>query len=139
MARSAAGIAPADHRNAAENERAEPACADGRGNRGHADGDDCRGTNTGKNHGTSEREANAPEDLPFSHAHSFRGFEHSRVNPRQSDIRVAKYGKERIENERDDRGAASDAADKWNGNQEAEKGEAGDGLENTGEAEREIA
>src|SRR5439155_1207953 len=52
-------------------------------------------------------------------------------NSGKADIGVAQDGEKRVENESDDSGAFSDAADKRNGNQEAEEGKTGNGLEDT--------
>src|SRR5437899_1359278 len=49
-----------DHGDATENESAQSAGADGGGDGGHANGDDRRSANTGKDHGARERKTNAP-------------------------------------------------------------------------------
>ncbi|OLE97165.1 MAG: hypothetical protein AUG75_11525 [Cyanobacteria bacterium 13_1_20CM_4_61_6] len=80
---------------------------------------------------SSQREADAKKNLRASHAHGFGRLEHGRVNSGKADIGVAQDGEKRVENESDDSGAFSDAADKRNGNQEAEEGKTGNGLEDT--------
>src|SRR5229473_970975 len=97
--------------------------------------DDGGGANAGKNDGEREREAHAEEDLRTSHAHGFGGFEDGGIDAGKADVGVAQDGEQRIEDERDNGGALANAADEWDGNQEAEEGEAGDGLEHAGDAQ----
>src|SRR5256886_6065144 len=66
-----------------------------------------------------------PRSTLFPYTTLFR----SRVNSGKADVGVAQDGEKRVENESDDSGALSDAADKRNGNQESEERETGDGLE----------
>ena len=140
MARRAAGMAPArmsgvvDQGDAAEDEGAEAAGADGGGDGGDADGDDGGGANAGENDGERKGEADAKENLRAGHAHGFGGFEDGRVDAGEADVGVAKDGEKRVEDEGDDGGAAADAADEWDGDEESEEGEAGDGLKNAGDA-----
>src|SRR6267378_4106053 len=129
----------ADQGDAAEDKCAEAAGADGGGDGSDADGDDGGGANAGKNDGEREREAHAEEDLRASHAHGLGGFEDGGIDAGQADVGVAQNGEQRIEDERDNGGALADAADEWDGNQKAEEGEAGDGLENAGDAQRDGA
>src|ERR1700682_360169 len=129
----------ADQGDAAEDESAEAAGADGGGDGGDADGDDGSRTNTGKNDGEREREAEAEKDLRASHAHGLGGFEDGGIDARQADVSVAQDGEQRVEDERDNGGALADAAYERDGNQKAEEGEAGDGLEDAGDAQRDGA
>src|SRR5712664_4054420 len=129
----------ADESDAAEDEGAEAAGADGRGDGGYADGDDGGGANAGENYGERERETDAEKNLRAGHAHGFGGFEDGGVDAGEAYVGVAQDGEKRVEDERYDGGALADAADKRNRNQEAEEGEAGNGLENAGDAKRDGA
>src|SRR2546430_7631046 len=73
-----------------------------------------------------------PRSTLFPYTTLFR----SRVNSGKADVGVAQDGEKRVENESDDSGALSDAADKRNGNQESEERETGDGLEDARGAQR---
>src|SRR5258708_5507462 len=129
----------ADQGDAAEDKCAEAAGADGGGDGSDADGDDGGGANSGENDGERERETDAEEDLRTSHAHGFGGFEDGGIDAGKANVGVAQDGEQRIEDERDNGGALANAADEWDGNQEAEEGEAGDGLEHAGDAQRDGA
>src|SRR6202158_790279 len=129
----------ADQSDAAKDESAETACADGGGDGGDADGDDGGGANAGENDGERERETDAEEDLRASHAHGLGGFKDSGIDGRQGDLSGAQDGEQRVEDERDNGGALANAADERDGNQKAEEGEAGDGLEHAGDAQRDGA
>src|SRR5260370_20527845 len=125
----------ADEGDAAENERAEAAGADGRSYGGDTDGDDSGGTNAGKDDREREREADAEENLRARHAHGFGGFEDGGIDAGEADVSVAQNGEKRVEDECDDGGALADAPDERKGNQEGEGREAGGGLGNAGNAE----
>ena len=71
----------------------------------------------------------------FGHAHGFGGLQDCGIDAGEADVGVAKDWEYRVENEGDDRGARADSADERNRNEEAEKREAGNGLENAGDAE----
>src|SRR5216683_2043860 len=129
----------ADERDTAKDECAEAAGVDGGGDRGDANGDDGGSANAGENNGQGEREADAEEDLRPGHAHGFRGFDDGRVDAGEADIGIAQDGEKRVEDQSDDGGALADAADEGNGNEEAEKGQAGNSLEDTGDAKRDGA
>src|ERR1700687_1790784 len=129
----------ADQSDAAKDESAETACADGGGDGGDADGDDGGGANAGENDGERERETDAEEDLRASHAHGLGGFKDSGIDGRQGDLSGAQDGEQRVEDQRDNGGALANAADERDGNQKAEEGEAGDGLEHAGDAQRDGA
>src|SRR5436309_966945 len=92
--------------------------------------------NASENHAERKRQPHAPEDLAVGHAHGLSGFEHGRIHTRETHIGVAQDRQERVNDERDDRRAAADAADQRDGNQETEQGKAWNGLENVGNAER---
>src|SRR5436305_1190830 len=62
-------------------------------------------------------------------------FDNRGVNAGEADVGIAQDGEKRVEDEGDDGGALADAADERYGNEEAEEGEAGDGLEDAGNAE----
>lgn len=125
----------ANHGDSSEDESAEAACTDGGGNGCNADGDDSGGANTCEDEAQREREADAEENLRAGHAHGFGGFEDGGVNAGKADISVTENGKQSVEDKSDDGGAAADSADKRDGNQEAEEGEAGDGLKHAGDAQ----
>ena len=61
------------------------------------------------------------------------------IDAGKADVGIAKNGQQRVKHERDDGGAAADAADEGDGNQESKQRQAGDGLKNAGDAERESA
>src|SRR5260370_31293042 len=122
----------ADEGDAAEEEGAEAAGADSGGDGGDADSDDGSGANAREDDGERERKADAEEDLCAGHAHGFGGFEDGGIDAGESDVSVAQDGEKRVEDEGDDGGALADAPDERYGNDEAEEGEAGDGLEGTG-------
>src|ERR1700687_1023575 len=82
----------ADQSDAAKDESAEAACADGGGDGGDADGDDGGGANAGENGGDGERETEAEEDLRTSRAHSLGGFEDGGIDAGQADVGVAQDG-----------------------------------------------
>src|ERR1700674_1333776 len=129
----------ANHSNAAEDERAESSGANGGGDGGDTDGDDCGGADAGENYRKRKREADAPENLKVGHAHGFGGFEDGRIDAREANVSVAQDGEKRVEDQSDDGGAAADAANEGNGNQETEKREAGNGLQNACDAESDSA
>ena len=126
----------ADESHTAEDEGTEAARADGGSDGGDADGDDGGGSDPGKNNGERERKPDAKENLRASHAHGFGGFQDGGIDTGEPNIRVAKDGKNCVQDERDDGGALADAADERNGNEKTKEGEARDGLENAGDAER---
>ncbi len=68
------------------------------------------------------------------HAHGFGGFEDRGLDAAETDVSVAENWKKSVEDERDDGGAAADAADERNRNEKAEEREAGNGLKNAGDA-----
>ena len=127
----------ADHGNPAKNESAEAAGADGGSDGRDADGDDCGGADSREDHGEREGKADAPEDLRVGHAHGFGGFKDGGIDAGEADISVAKNGEKRVQDQGDDGGAASNAADEGNGNKKAEQSEAGNGLQNAGHTEGE--
>src|SRR4029077_14055742 len=108
----------ADHSNAAEDESAESSGADSGGDRGNTNSDDRGSTDAGEKYRKREREADAPENLRIGHAHGFGGFEDGRVDAGEANVSVAKDGEKRVEDQSDDGGAAADAANEGNGNQE---------------------
>src|SRR6266571_3167784 len=122
-----------------EKSGAEAAGVDGGGDRGDPNGDDGGSANAGENNGQGERKADAEEDLRAGHAHGFRGFDDGRVDAGEADIGIAQDGEKRVEDQSDDGGALANAADEGNGNEEAEKGEAGNGLEDARDAKRDGA
>src|SRR6267378_6336110 len=129
----------ADQGDAAEDESAKAAGADGGGDGGNANGDDGGGANSGENDGERERKTDAEKNLRARHTHGFGGFEDGGIDGGEANVGVAQDGEKSVEDERDDGGALADAADERNGNEEPEEGEAGDGLENAGDAERDGA
>src|SRR5580704_7760488 len=129
----------ADEGDSAKNKSAEAAGPDGRGDGGHSNGDDSCRADACEDDGEREWEAHAPENLRAGHAHGFGGFEDSRINAGEADVRVAQNGEQRIEGEGYDSGALADAADKRDGDEKSKESEAGDGLENAGDSERDRA
>src|SRR5436309_5461272 len=125
-----------DEGDAAKNERAETTGADGGGDRCDADSDDGGGSNARKNDGQRKRKTDAKEKLRAGHAHGFGSFKDGRIDAGEANVGVAQDGEQRVEHESDDGGAFANAADEWNGNEETEECETGDGLENAGNAER---
>ena len=89
--------------------------------------------------GKARGKPHASENLCVGHAHGFGGFQDGGIDAGETDVGIAENGKQRVKNQRDDGGAAADAADERDGNQETEQREAGDGLKNAGDAEREGA
>ncbi len=75
----------------------------------------------------------------MGHTHGFCGFKDCGVDAGEADVGVTENGEERVENESDDGGAASDAPDEGDGDEEAEQGEARDGLKDAGKGERDVA
>ena len=73
--------------------------------------------------------------MRVGHAHGFGGFENGGIDAGEADVGVAKNGQQGVKDERDDGGAAADAADERDGNEKAEEREAGNGLKNVGDAE----
>src|SRR6202041_750964 len=94
----------------------------GGGDGGYTNGDDRGCADTGQDYGQGQGEADAPEDLVVGHAHGFSGLKDRGVDSGQADIGVSEDGEEGVENERYDSGAAADAADERDGNQEPEQG-----------------
>ena len=69
------------------------------------------------------------------HAHRDGGFAHRGVHAEDADQGVAQDRQQRVEAQRDDRGALADAADERQRHQKAEQRQAGDGLRDIGEAQ----
>src|SRR5208283_693164 len=117
-----------------KDERAKAAGTNRGGNRGDADGKDRGSANAGEYHRKRQGKTHPEQDLPPGHAHGFGGFKNRRVDRGQTNVGVAQYRQQRVENQRDDRSAFADASNEGNGNQKSKQGQAGNRLQNAGDA-----
>ena len=77
--------------------------------------------------------------MALRHANGLGGFQNGRVDSGKTHIGVAENRKQRIQDQRNNGGACSNAAQEGNRNQKTEQSKAGNGLENIGQAKRESA
>src|SRR5208337_392448 len=126
-------------RYSAENEYAETTPANDRGNRRGADGSDHGNPDASEDGGRSQRKLDVTQQLGIGHAHRNRGFTDRRIDAHDSDDGVPQDRQKRVKNQCQDCRVLADAADDWDWDKEAEKCEAGDGLEDIGNRERDAA
>src|SRR6266581_4511080 len=102
------------------------------------DGEKSGGDGAGEDEGIAYK-GDTTEDECAEAAGVDGGFDDGRVDAGEADIGIAQDGQKRVEDQSDDGGALANAADEGNGNEEAEKGEAGNSLEDAGDAKRDGA
>ena len=122
-----------DHRQTAEDVLAEAAGTDGGGDGCRADGNDRRHSNAGDDRRQRQRQFHLPQQLHRRHAEGRAGLDQRAIDRRQTGRRRANDWKQRIHDQHDDREAGSETADERQRQQEAEHGQAGDGLRGVGD------
>ena len=83
----------------------------------------------------SQREFDLKEKLAIGQAHASSGLDYGGVNALNADVGVSNQRQQGVESERENGEAIGSGSDPGRGQQESEKGEAGDGLNNVGSAE----
>jgi hypothetical protein len=117
--------------NAAEDEDAEAAASDSSSDGSGTDGGDGRDANTGQDSGRGEREFNLAQKLRIGHTERDGGVGYGVIDAGDANERIAQNGKQRVKNQSDDNRSFTYTADKRNGKEKTEQGEARDRLNNT--------
>src|SRR6185437_1919559 len=124
-----------DAGDAAEDEFSEASGADGGGDRRHAYTCNGGGPQSGEDDAGGEGQFDFEEALPAGHAEGAGDVLERGVDGADAGVGVAQDGQQGVAGEGEDGEARGVFAEPWHGEEQAEEGERGDGLDDVGEGD----
>src|SRR5581483_5628368 len=120
------------HGQTAEDQFAQPSCADRGCNGGQTHGNHHGHANSRQNHACGQRQLDFVEQLPIGQPHAPGRLDNGAVHAPNAGVSVANQGQECIQSQCQHRQPSSPFADPRRGEQETKEGQAGDGLDDVG-------